>query len=86
MIGESEKKVIFDFSAVDYLDSTGVGIIAICAGKLHHAGGKLRVAGATGIVDQVFRVVRMENIVSVYPTAAAAAENFSAERQADPHA
>ncbi len=77
LIRENEKKVIFDLSGADYIDSTGVGIMALCAGKLKQAGGGLRLTGAKGIVQQVFKVVRMENIVGVYATPAAAAESFS---------
>ena len=72
----NEKKVIFDISGVSQMDSTGIGIIAMCSGKLKKAGGELRVAGASGLVEEVLKVTHMDNIVGLYPTAAAAAEGF----------
>jgi anti-sigma B factor antagonist len=70
------KKVIFDLTGVTQMDSTGIGIIAMCSGKLKKAGGELRVAGASGLVEEVLKMTHMENIVGMYPTAAAAAAGF----------
>lgn len=36
---QNQKKVIFDLSGVTSLDSTGIGIITFCYGKLKQAGG-----------------------------------------------
>src|SRR5438128_3184304 len=46
LLGEGQRKIIFDISRVHHVDSTGVGIIVMCSGKAREAGGQLRVAGA----------------------------------------
>src|SRR6266705_1450484 len=56
LLKEHEKKIIFDFSELKYLDSTGVGIIVMCSGKVKQAGGELRVAGAEGIVEETLKM------------------------------
>ena len=77
LLKEHEKKIILDFSELKYLDSTGVGILVMCSGKLKQAGGELRVVGAQGIVEQTLKMTRVDQIVSLYATVEAAAENLA---------
>jgi anti-anti-sigma factor len=72
LLSEDEKKIVFDISGVSHIDSTGVGIIVMCFGKLKKAGGDLRVAGAKGIVEEVLKMTKVDRIISLYPTAAEA--------------
>ena len=75
LVGEGQKKVILDFSGVTSLDSTGIGIIVMCAGKLKQAGGKLRVC-AQGHVEEVLRLTSVDKVVDLHPDVAAAAVGF----------
>jgi anti-sigma B factor antagonist len=75
LVGEGRKKVIFDFSGVTSVDSTGIGIIVMSAGQVKKAGGELRVAGATEHVGQVLKTTNIDQIIALYPSTAAAA-NF----------
>jgi anti-anti-sigma factor len=77
LLRQNERKIIFELSRVTQVDSTGIGIIVVCSGKVREAGGQLRVAGAKGIVDAVFKTSRVESIVSLYPSLAAALEGFA---------
>lgn len=74
----NEMKVIFDLSGVTQMDSTGIGIIAMCSGRMKKAGGELRVVGAKGVVEEVLKMTHMESIVSLHPTAAEAVAGFTA--------
>ena len=76
LVGEGRKKVIFDLAGVTNVDSTGIGIIVMSAGKLKKAGGELRVAGATAHVADVLKLTNVNQIVPLHPTATAAAEGF----------
>ena len=76
LVREKQKKIIFDLAAVTYIDSTGIGIIMMSAGHLKEAGGALRVAGATGHVEQVLKMTNVHQIVGLHPTTAAAAASF----------
>jgi anti-anti-sigma factor len=77
LLEESEKKVIFDVSRVQHLDSTGVGIIVMCSGKMKEAGGELRIAGAEGHVETVLKITQVDKILALYPSRAAALEGFA---------
>jgi anti-sigma B factor antagonist len=76
LVSEQRKKIIFDLTGVTHIDSTGVGIIVMSAGQVKNAGGALRVAGASGHVEQVLKMTSVDHILGLHPTTGAAAESF----------
>lgn len=76
LVREKWRKVILDLTGVTYIDSTGIGIIVMSAGRVKEAGGELRVAGATGHVEQVLKLTNVDQIVRLHPTTVAASEGF----------
>jgi len=76
VLNEHVRKLIFDLSRVDYIDSTGIGVIAYCFGKISQQGGHAAVAGANGLIKEVFRLTRLDNVISFYPDVAAAADGL----------
>jgi anti-anti-sigma factor len=76
ILGENAKKIIFDISGITLVDSTGIGILVVCQGKIAKAGGKLRIAGATGFVDDTLKLTNVDKILHLFPTIADAAAGF----------
>jgi anti-sigma B factor antagonist len=76
LVEKNEKKVIFDLSHVDYLDSTGLGAIAHSFALLQRAGGGLRLAGAGDRIQAHIRATRLDSMVPTFPTVAEATRNF----------
>ena len=76
LLGEDEKKIILDISRVTRVDSTGVGIIVLCFGKVTNAEGELRVVGAQGIVRDTLKIAKLESLMVLYPTVDAATEGL----------
>jgi anti-sigma B factor antagonist len=72
------KKVVFDLSKLETIDSTGVGIIVVCHARLQKAGGSLRVAAAQGIVLETLHMTHVDRLVQIFPSADAAEQNFAA--------
>lgn len=70
------KRVVFDLAGVSYLDSTGIGIIVMCAGKLKDSGGDLRISGAAGNVAHTLELCRVTDIVPMFATLEQAASSF----------
>jgi anti-sigma B factor antagonist len=70
------KRIIFDLSKLDSIDSTGVGIIVMCEGKVRKAGGAVRIAGPVGLVRDTLVMTHVDRIVGLFSTATEAAENF----------
>ncbi|HXE75704.1 MAG TPA: STAS domain-containing protein [Candidatus Xenobia bacterium] len=73
---QDQKKVIFDLAGITSLDSTGIGIIIFCYGKLKAAGGGLRVAGAQGVVGQTLKLTNIDTLVGTYASVTEAAQGF----------
>lgn len=81
LLKENRRKVIFDLTSVNHIDSTGVGILVMCSGRLHQNGGQLRLAGATGMVEQVLKLTKVNQIVDFHPTVDDAARAFGPGRE-----
>ena len=76
ILHDNGKKIIFDLSGVTIIDSTGIGILVLCKGKIEKEGGKLHVAGAAEFVKDVFKMTSVDKLIQMYPTVAEAAAAF----------
>ena len=71
-----ETKIILDLAGVTHLDSTGVGLIMMSAGKLKQAGGELRLAGANRHIEHLLKVTGIDKLLPWKPTVTEAAVGF----------
>ena len=76
LLKEGVKKIIFELSKLDSIDSTGVGIIVMCEGKMKKAGGELCVAGPVGLVRDTLMMTHVDRLVKFFPTASEAAQSL----------
>ena len=66
LVKRGSRRVVLEMSGVEYIDSAGIGIVALAAGRLREAGGRLSVAAAPeGRVAQMLKVTQMDLIVKV---------------------
>jgi anti-sigma B factor antagonist len=77
LVRDSKKKVVVDLAGLDYVDSTGIGILVMCSGKVRAAGGELRLAALQPRIAELMRLTRLDQILHFYATAAEASENFN---------
>jgi anti-sigma B factor antagonist len=77
LLGEGVKKIIFELSKLDSIDSTGIGIIVMCEGKVRKAGGEVRIAGPVGLVHDTLVMTHVDRLVRMFPTTKEAARDFS---------
>lgn len=60
-------RVILDLSAVNFIDSSGLGAIVAAMKQLgDHR--RLDLAGLTPVVDKVFRLTRMDTVFKLFPS------------------
>jgi anti-anti-sigma factor len=76
-LDQNEKKLIFDLTGVQDIDSTGANMIIQCFLAARKSGGGLRVAGASAKVARLFKITRLDAVIPCYPTVAAACEGFT---------
>ncbi len=65
LTGANRQRVVMDLSKVDYMDSAGVGLIALAGGKLKKVGGKLVVVAVPGRVMDLLEMTQVNRIVQV---------------------
>jgi anti-anti-sigma factor len=66
------KKVVLDFSALDYISSAGLRVLLGGAKQLRAKGGAFGMFGLNDSVREVFEISGFSSILSVYPSEAAA--------------
>lgn len=66
------KHMIVDFSFVEFMDSSGIGMIIGRYKRVQAAGGRLLVAGAEGNIDRIFSVSGLYKIITGFPSVEAA--------------
>jgi anti-sigma B factor antagonist len=76
LVKEGCTRAILDLTGVDYCDSAGIGLIALAAGKLKEAGGRLVTVAPGGRVLEMLKMTQMDRIVTVCPTAKEAVAAF----------
>lgn len=73
---ETNKRIIFDLSQLQFVDSSGLGAILSCLKKLNAVQGSLKLCGVTKPVQSLFELVRMNRVFSIYPTREEAIQAF----------
>jgi anti-anti-sigma factor len=70
-------RVIVDLSDTAHIDSTGVGILVMCAGRVRELGGQFRIAGAKGTVAHTLGLCKLAEIVPVCASVEEAAASIA---------
>src|ERR1700685_4362323 len=72
-------KILVDFAAVDYIDSTGIGfLIGIYTSVTKSANGRFALVNTNRRVRDVLELTRLAQIIHLYPSEAAALEALGA--------
>jgi anti-anti-sigma factor len=61
------KRLVFDFSELDYISSAGLRVVLMAGKKLRATGGKLGLAGMRDMVREVFEMSGFLALFSVAP-------------------
>ena len=82
LLRQNERKIIFDLSRVDHMDSTGIGVMAYCFGTLNRCGGEFRVAGAQGKVLHLLQITHLDKVLPLCATVEGACASMGAKPRA----
>jgi anti-sigma B factor antagonist len=74
-------KVVFDLAKVDFVDSTGLGMLVSCLREAQASGGDIRLYGLTKPVRTLFEMVRMHKVFDIYSTADEVVQSYTAQTQ-----
>jgi len=69
---KDQKKIVIDITALDYVDSSGVGMLVSCVTNVRKAGGELKLVGANQRIRRIFSMTGVDSIISMFATVAEA--------------
>jgi anti-sigma B factor antagonist len=82
LIDGGTRQLVLDLANVEYVDSSGLGMLIGCAGRMKRNGDRMCVAGSHGAVSEVFEVVHADRILKLDADLDSACRHLSAESAA----
>jgi anti-sigma B factor antagonist len=79
LIDGGTRKLVIDLARVDHIDSSGLGMLIFCGGRMEQSGGRLRVSGANESVKRVFQISNAGRVLKFDDDLASACRHLSAE-------
>lgn len=68
LVNESEPRIVVDLTAVDLLDSSGLGALLGFRRRVHRNGGEVRLVAPDNNVTALLRSVRFDRVFTLVPT------------------
>lgn len=72
LIAQKVQRILVDFSAVTYIDSSGLAAMIETLQRIQAYGGKFAMFGLRDNVLGIFKIARLDQIFSIFPDEAAA--------------
>lgn len=73
LIASGKNKIyVFDLTALDYADSSGIGTFVSCLTAIKKSGSEMRIAGANPRIQRLFTLTGVDHLMTQFPTVAAA--------------
>ena len=78
-ISEGNRRIVLDLSAVEFVDSSGLGAVASSLKAVKDRDG-LVISGIRGAVEDLFHLTRMDRVFRIFESAADAVDFFRKNR------
>lgn len=72
LLENGETKLLFDFSGLDYINSSGLRVLVLAYQRLKKASGTVAICGIKDYIQEVFEVSGYDKIFPLYPNQVAA--------------
>lgn len=66
-IDSGKSKVIIDMRGVEFMDSSGLGVLVSALRRLRDAGGTLRLVGSQASLTRVLAITGLDKLFALYP-------------------
>jgi anti-sigma B factor antagonist len=76
LVDAGKKHVVLDFRGVQFMNSSGLGLLIGGASTLKSAGGALKIAGASEKILSLIKIVKLGSVFQSYPTVDDAVASF----------
>jgi anti-sigma B factor antagonist len=64
LLNQGQKNIVFDLAALNYADSSGMGVLISCLTQIKNSGGDLRLVGAKPRVQKLLRLARVDDLLA----------------------
>ena len=68
LVRDGVRRMIVDLSDVPLMNSSGLGMLVGASTSLRSAGGSLAIAGANEKIQHLFKMTRLDSVLTHYPT------------------
>ena len=76
MINAQKKNILIDLSAVDFIDSSGLGIMVACLRSATSANGTLKITSLQESPKKLFEVTRLDRVFEIFDNRDSAIKSF----------
>ncbi|HEX5226136.1 MAG TPA: STAS domain-containing protein [Bryobacteraceae bacterium] len=67
LIDTGTRKLVLDLAGLEYIDSSGLGMVIFCGGRMDQVGGRMRITGAAPSVAKVFEIAHADRVLKFDP-------------------
>lgn len=78
VISAGTQNVVIDLSGVDFIDSTGLGVLMGAAKRVRSTGGDIRMVTTGSRLADLVQLTRLDRVLDVFDSVAAATEDSEA--------
>jgi len=78
VISAGTQNVVIDLSGVDFIDSTGLGVLMGAAKRVRSTGGDIRLVMAGSRLADLIELTRLDRVLDVFDSVSAAIEDTEA--------
>ncbi len=76
LMDEGSRKLLLDFSDLDYISSAGLRVLLAVAKRLAPDEGEIRICNSNDVVNEVFEISGFSTILKIFPSDSEALEGF----------
>ncbi|MHB8503399.1 MAG: STAS domain-containing protein [Candidatus Acidiferrales bacterium] len=80
LLAEGRKHIVLNLSALQYLDSSGIGELARIYVMVVKSGGEMKVVGLTRKVEEILKITHLYQVFPEFPDEEAALQSFPASQ------
>ena len=77
-LAAGSRKVVVNLANVPVIDSSGIGCLVRCHAAMAAKGGKMTIAGASGVVRQALKVTNVDQLLEFHESEASALASLGA--------
>jgi anti-sigma B factor antagonist len=77
MVDQGKTRLVIDLTGVEFMNSSGLGLLINSANTLKNAGGRLKLANASEKIAALLKITKLSPLFETHPSVAAAVDSFT---------